>query len=73
MYIAKWKVLQAKHHKLHQNANGGKRSDRERLTQIMQIQQVMKVNPNPECKHQITQLHTLYRIYTRSVIGLSLY
>lgn len=36
-------------------------------------QQVMKVNPNPKCKHQITLLHNRYRINTCSFIGLPLY
>lgn len=37
------------------------------------LQRVMNVNLNPECKHQITLPLTVYRINRHSLIGLTLY
>lgn len=78
MYIAEWRVLPAKHHKLHRNANKGEKQQKKQRESMSDPNnadppQVMKVNPNPECKHQIIQLHALYRINTFSFIALSLY
>lgn len=44
---------------------GRKKGEKECLTQNnANPQQVIKVNPNPKCKHQIILLHTFYRINT---------
>lgn len=78
MYFAKRRLLPAKHHKLHRNVYKGGRSkaEQERESESdpnnADPEQVRKVNPNPECKHQITLQHTIYGISIHSFIGLSL-
>lgn len=52
---------------------GKKPSGRESDPNNADPEQVGKVNPNPECKHQITLQHTVYGIRIHSFIGLSLH
>lgn len=52
---------------------GKKQSGRESDPNNADPEQVGKVNPNPECKHQITLQHTVYGIRIHSFIGLSLH